>query len=459
MSALLWPMILLVYKFGHFFIANIYEKSERYADCSEHDVHRHNLRWSHFRRCGEDRVVAKGGCDHDERGNGSLDLREKHVAHGSYDLKQSACTGPTNEECTCNHQCLVLSHEHGDQCEQAYNRVDQDETNIFDLSGEQRGDNKRDQSTCGIPGLHDRRICPADIFFCKVLSTVQPQLESTGAGESDQDHSDGFKGKMRMFQSFDQTLFFAACFLVRIRKREEKNKHKQCEVNDTAADEKRIVGIQSGIGGSYCNAKYERQEHLGDRDKKFDAHGSNTGCFVNDLGNCRVDTGVKEGIGDTADDCAYVGDHVAAVCAGAECEGKADQIDRVGGTSDCCGNAAPQLIRERSGERKGNQTSKSECCGNSCDGHCFHAPGSSQRFFNDGLSEDGAADAVDEIIQVQDQCTWQIFLVHGILLFCHHFPVKTGVLLSCHKRRNTVSPVSLKAGICNPLRCSVKKIT
>ena len=116
-----------------------------------------------------------------------------------------------------------------------------------------------------------------------------------------------------MFQSFDQPLFFAAGLLVRVRKREEKNKHKQYEVNDAAADEKRIVGIQSGSGGGHCNAKYERKKHLGDRDEKFDAHGSNAGCFVNDLGNCRVDTGVEEGIGDTADDCAYVGDHVAAV--------------------------------------------------------------------------------------------------------------------------------------------------
>lgn len=52
-------------------------------------------------------------------------------------------------------------------------------------------------------------ICPAYILFRKVLRTVQPQLEGTGAGESDQDHGDGLERKMGMLQTVDQTLFFA----------------------------------------------------------------------------------------------------------------------------------------------------------------------------------------------------------------------------------------------------------
>ncbi len=79
-------------------------------------------------------------------------------------------------------------------------------------------------------------ISPAYILFCKVLCTVQPQLEGTGAGESDQDHGDGFEGEMCMFQTVDQALFFAGCFLVSIWQREQEYQYKKYDISDSASD-------------------------------------------------------------------------------------------------------------------------------------------------------------------------------------------------------------------------------
>ena len=95
------------------------------------------------------------------------------------------------------------------------------------FSGQERCYDQCQHGSCRIIGLHDGRISPAYILFCKVLCTVQPQLEGTGAGESDQDHGDGFEGEMCMFQAVDQTLFFAGCFLVSIWQREQEYQYKK----------------------------------------------------------------------------------------------------------------------------------------------------------------------------------------------------------------------------------------
>ena len=55
---------------------------------------------------------------------------------------------------------------------------------------------------------------------------------------------------------------------------------------------------------------------------------------ADNLGNRRIDTGIKERIGDTSDDCTYISDLIAAVLSGAESESKSNQVNRVGGAAD-----------------------------------------------------------------------------------------------------------------------------
>ena len=107
--------------------------------------------------------------------------------------------------------------------------------NVFDFSGQECGYNECQHSSCRIVGLHDGRIRPAYIFFCKVLRTVQPQLEGTGACESDQDHGDGLEREMGMLQAVDQTLFFAGCFLVSIWQREQEYQYKKYDIRNSAS--------------------------------------------------------------------------------------------------------------------------------------------------------------------------------------------------------------------------------
>ena len=99
---------------------------------------------------------------------------------------------------------------------------------------------------------------------------------------------------MSVLQACNQAFLLAGSLLVRIRKREEEYKYKQYKVKNTAADEKTVVGGQSGSVCCNSHTEYERQEHLRDRDEEFNAHRSDARSLVDDLGNCRVDAGVKE---------------------------------------------------------------------------------------------------------------------------------------------------------------------
>ena len=56
---------------------------------------------------------------------------------------------------------------------------------------------------------------------------------------------------------------------------------------------------QAGGGGCHSNTEYERQKHLRDRNEKFDSHGSDTRSAADNLSNRRIDTGIKERVGDT----------------------------------------------------------------------------------------------------------------------------------------------------------------
>jgi len=55
----LWLLVLSFCLLYHFCIADIYEQSKKYTDCSKDNVHNHNLCWLHFRCCCKDCVVAK----------------------------------------------------------------------------------------------------------------------------------------------------------------------------------------------------------------------------------------------------------------------------------------------------------------------------------------------------------------------------------------------------------------
>ena len=78
---------------------------------------------------------------------------------------------------------------------------------------------------------------PTFFFLQKFLRAVQPQLEGTGAGESDQDHGDGLEREMGMLQAVDQTLFFAGCFLVSIWQREQEYQYKKYDIRNSASIE------------------------------------------------------------------------------------------------------------------------------------------------------------------------------------------------------------------------------
>ena len=147
-----------------------------------------------------------------------------------------------------------------------------------------------------------------------------------------------------MFQAVDKSFFFTGCFLVSIRKREQEYKYKKHDVDDTASVEQAVVGSKSCSGCSYCSAKYEWKKHLCDCDEEFDSHSCNARSFVDDLRNCRVDTCIKEGVCDTTEDCTYISDGVTTVCSCIKSKCKTDQVDCIGSTSDCCGNAAAKFV-------------------------------------------------------------------------------------------------------------------
>ena len=74
------------------------------------------------------------------------------------------------------------------------------------------------------------------IIICRKIPRCL-KLEGTGAGESDQDHGDGFKGEMCMFQTVDQALFFAGCFLVSVWQREQEYQYEKYNISDSASVE------------------------------------------------------------------------------------------------------------------------------------------------------------------------------------------------------------------------------
>ena len=149
---------------------------------------------------------------------------------------------------------------------------------------------------------------------------------------------------MCVFQAVDKSFFFAGCFLVSIRKRKQEYKYKKYDIDNTASVEQAVVGSKSCSCCSYCSAQYEWKKHLCDCDEEFDSHSCNARSFVDDLGNCRVDTGIKEGVCDTTEDCTYISDGVTTVCSGIKCKCKTNQVNCIGSTSDCCGNAAAKFV-------------------------------------------------------------------------------------------------------------------
>ena len=88
--------------------------------------------------------------------------------------------------------------------------------------------------------------------------------------------------------------------------------------------------------------------------EEFDSHSCNARCFVNNLGNCRINTCVKEGVCNTTNDCTYICDLVSTVCSCVECKCKSDQVDRIRSTTDCCGDTTSKLIGKRSCKWKGD---------------------------------------------------------------------------------------------------------
>ena len=97
-----------------------------------------------------------------------------------------------------------------------------------------------------------------------------------------------------MFQAVDKSFFFTCCHLVCVWKWEEEYQYEEYKVDDSTSIEQTVVGSKSCSSCSYGCSKYEWKQHLSDCDKEFDSHGCNTRCFVDDFGNCRVDTCIKE---------------------------------------------------------------------------------------------------------------------------------------------------------------------
>ena len=97
-----------------------------------------------------------------------------------------------------------------------------------------------------------------------------------------------------MFQAVDKSFFLTSCFLVCIWKWEQEYQYEEYEVDDSTSEEQMVVGSKSCSCCSYGCTEYEWKQHLGDRDEEFNSHGCNARSFVDDLGNCRIDTSVKE---------------------------------------------------------------------------------------------------------------------------------------------------------------------
>ena len=202
--------------------------------------------------------------------------------------------------------------------------------------------------------------------------------------------------------------FLLLCFslLVCIWQREEEDESHQYEVSDSYDVEQLVVRNESACGLAYCDSEEERQQELGTGDSKLDAHCSNARSLVDDLSNSRIDTCVEERVCDTAYDSAYISDLVACAAACVECHCESDQINGISESADSCRDPASQLVRKRTCERESDKSSETESRGDSCDSHSLNVPASGKSFLDNSLSENGAADTVQEVVQIKNYYTW-----------------------------------------------------